>query len=176
VIVSENLKVALWYRGLGVTVIPIAAGTKEPPCGVKWKRFQAERPTEAELRRWFGNGKGHGLAVVLGDVSGGLVCRDFDDMTAFDTWAAENPRLAKALPTVETGRPGRHVYCRADIGQIRGASTSGGGIIDLGDGELRGAGGYCLLPPSRHPSGHVYRWIVPLNGEIPLWTCTPADF
>ena len=37
------------------------------------------------------------------------------------------------------------------------------------DGEYRGDGGhYCLLPPSRHPSGEVYRWLVPLPaGPLP---------
>jgi len=104
---------------------------------------------------------------VLGSVSGGLVCRDFDAMAAFEAWAAEYPALAKELPTVETGRPGRHVYCRADVDQVRQASRTGGGIIDLGDGELRGSGGYCLVPPSRHPSGHNYRWLVPLKAPIP---------
>ena len=45
----------------------------------------------------------------------------------------------------------------------------GHGAIKLGDGELRcGAGCYCLAPPSRHPDGQVYRWHVPIGGEVPL--------
>ena len=116
------------------------------------------------------------MAVVLGSVSGGLVCRDFDAMEAFDAWAAEYPKFAKELPTVETGRPGRHVYCRAHVDQIRQASRLGGGIVDLGDGELRGSGGYCLLPPSRHPSGHNYRWLVPLRAPIPFLDLNSCGF
>jgi hypothetical protein len=167
VVVPESLELALSYRDRRLCVIPIAAGTKNPPPGVRWKQYQTARPTESTLRRWFGNGKAHGIAIVLGEVSGGLVCRDFDSLAAYESWAAEYPELAKTLPTVATGR-GCHVYCRADMQQVRAASPSGGGIINLGDGELRGTGGYCVLPPSRHPSGHIYHWIVPLNGEIPL--------
>jgi hypothetical protein len=140
-----------------------------------WKRFQTTRPSESELRAWFARDR-YALAVVLGSVSGGLVCRDFDAMEAFDAWAAEYPKFAKELPTVETGRPGRHVYCRADVDQVRQVSRSGGGIIDLGDGELRGSGGYCLLPPSRHPSGHNYRWLVPLRAPIPFLDLNSCGF
>jgi len=171
-----NLEVALLYHGLGLCIIPIATRTKEPPRGIAWKAHQTTRPTEEKLRRWFGNGKGHGLAVVLGEVSGGLLCRDFDDMGAYERWATEFPDLAKILPTVETGRPGRHVYCRGDVAQIREASRSGAGIIDLGDGEMRGAGGYCLLPPSRHPGGHVYRWLIPLNSAVPFLDLRACGF
>ena len=157
-------------------MIPIASGTKQPPRGIGWKRYQKVRPSESAIKRWFGNGECHGLAVILGDVSGGLTCRDFDDIATYDRWAANNPRLATELPTVETGRPGRHVYCRVDIGQIRAATSTGAGIIKLGDGELRGSGGYCLLPPSRHPSGHEYRWIVPPNNEIPFLDLSKTGF
>jgi Bifunctional DNA primase/polymerase, N-terminal len=170
-----NLEFALWYLDrFGFAIIPIAAGTKKPPRGFAWKAYQTAQPTVAQLRKWFGNGRGHGMAVVLGEASGGLVCRDFDDMVAYDRWAARFPHLAKSLPTVETGRPGRHVYCRCDVAQIRAASETGAGIIDLGDGEVRGTGGYCLLPPSRHPLGHSYRFVVPLTNGIPfldLHTC-----
>lgn len=171
-----SIEAALRYSAFGFSLIPIAEGTKEPPRRFKWKPYQTQRPTEDDLRRWFGDDTGCGLAVVLGEVSGGLVCRDFDDMAPYDRWAANYPRLATELPTVETGRPGRHVYCRVDIGQIRAATPTGAGIIKLGDGELRGSGGYCLLPPSRHPSGHEYRWIVPPNNEIPFLDLSKTGF
>jgi hypothetical protein len=78
------------------------------------------------------------LAVVLGDVSGGLVCRDYDDSAAFGRWSAAHPNYATALPTVATARGG-HVYFRAAPTDLR--------FVDLADGEYRGdSGHYCLLP------------------------------
>lgn len=155
---------ALDYDRRGWCIIPIRPGTKKPACR-SWKEYQTNRPDVATIRRWFGDGGAKSLAVVLGEVSGNLVCRDFDQMTAYEQWAAEHPELARTLPTVETGR-GRHVYATIESDQIRAASPSGGSIIELGDGELRG-GGYCLVPRSKHPNGRIYRWIVPLNGQIP---------
>jgi hypothetical protein len=162
---NDILQDALRYHRFCWSVIPIKRGTKEPYG--KWKQYQAERASIEQIKKWFGNGQDFGVAVVAGDVSGGLVCRDFDEMTAYDDWTAKYPDFAETLPTVETGRPGRHVYCRADIAQIRAARPSKSTIIELGDGELRG-GGYCILPPSKHPTGHVYRALLPFGDSLPL--------
>jgi hypothetical protein len=168
-----TLEDALDYDRRGWCIIPIRPGTKKPACR-SWKGYQTERPDVATIRRWFGDGGPKSLAVVLGEVSGNLVCRDFDQMAAYEKWAAEHPELARTLPTVETGR-GRHVYATVDIGQIRVASPSGGSIIELGDGELRG-GGYCLVPRSKHPDGKTYKWIVPLNGQLPAIDLDSSGF
>ena len=124
---------------------------------MRWKQYQSKPPDEQKLRKWFGRREELGMAVILGDVSGGLVCRDFDVMAGYDRWATDHPELAKTLPTVETAR-GRHVYFRSTYR----------GIKKLADGELRG-GGYCLLPPSRHPDGPLYRWLILLpDGLLPV--------
>lgn len=143
------------YTARGWSVIPILPGTKKPAC--PWTKYQTAKANEAQLRKWFGNGSNYGLAVIFGDVSGGLTCRDFDTMGGYDLWAGAHPDLAVTLPTVATAR-GRHVY-------FHSAHRS---IVKTNDGELRGAG-YCLLPPSQHPDGPVYRWLVPLpDGPLPF--------
>jgi len=149
------LDIALLYHQRGWSIIPIKAGTKEAACK-RWKPFQSQRPDQKKLRRWFTRGD-CGLAVICGEVSGGLVCRDFDAMEGYERWKELYPDLAATLPTVATAR-GRHVYFRATEQTI----------VKLVDGELRG-NGYCLLPPSRHPDGPQYRWLVPLpDGDLPL--------
>jgi Bifunctional DNA primase/polymerase, N-terminal len=62
------------------------------------------------------------------------------------------------LPTVKTPR-GYHVY-------FRGPAC----YKDFGNGEYRGdSAHYCLLPPSQHPKGIIYTWLVPLpNGDLPV--------
>lgn len=157
-----SLKYALAYAEMGWCVIPIKPGTKKPPLR-SWEAYQSRRPSAATLQKWFA--KENGMAVVAGPVSGGLVCRDFDDMAAYDLWAAAHPEFAKALPTVATSR-GRHVYCVGDEATdgIQPEKT----CIVLSDGELRLRRCYTLLPPTRHPDGqHQYRWLIPPNGKLP---------
>jgi hypothetical protein len=135
-VTNPLLQDALEYHHRGWCILPIRAGTKRPACK-NWKQFQTKQTTESQLKSWFKNGSRYGLSVVLGEVSDGLVCRDFDDMTAYQQWATNHPELARTLPTVETGRPGMHVYCLGASQQISSHSPSNGTIIDLGDGELR---------------------------------------
>jgi hypothetical protein len=130
--------------------------TEKKPTLRRWRQYQTERPSLATVRKWFQTDR-DGVAVVLGDVSGSLVCRDFDQMDVYDGWAARHLKLANTLPTVQTAR-GRHVYCRCSDQRS---------IIDLGDGEFRGAG-IAVLPPSLHASGDVYTWAIPLpDGPVP---------
>ena len=121
------LEVALEHDRRGWCIIPIRPGTKKPACRT-WRQYQTARPNEEALRQWFGEGEPKSLAVIMGEVSGGLVCRDFDQMEGYLRWAAEYPDLAATLPTVATSR-GRHVYC------LGGEKK----ITKLADGELRGA-------------------------------------
>ncbi len=159
---SPLLSAAQQYARLGWCLIPLRPVSKLPP--VRWKRYQAEPPSANTLRRWFGQ-RGYQVAVVFGQPSGGLASRDFDELAAYQRWAERYPELAAELPTVETRR-GRHVYFiaeRTDEAQVRQAlgKPDGRGAIALGDGELRmGAGCYSVLPPSVHPSGHRYCWLV----------------
>lgn len=158
---SEILDAALGYRRRGWSLIPLGADKKPSR---KWKRFQTAPASEATLSKWFGGRGNAGVAVIFGSISGGLGSRDFDDMEAYRSWSAERPELAATLPTVETSR-GRHVYfivpgeCERRFRTAIG-KPSGIGAINCIGGELRlGVGSYSVLPPSLHPSGHVYQWL-----------------
>jgi hypothetical protein len=150
----DLLDAALDFHSRGLCVIPVKG--KKPT--IQWKQFQNRRPKKSELKAWFNNPKVTGLAVICGPVLGNLMIRDFDNPETYHQWAAEHPESA-TLPTVKTSR-GFHVYCRTADAQR---------TVILADGELRGDGGYCVAPPSRHPEGGVYSWEVPLaKGPIPV--------
>ncbi len=156
------LKQALEYHRRGWCIIPIGYRTKKPPL-VNWTKYQTQRPTEAQIRKWF-SGNNRNIAVVLGEVSGGLSCRDYDEETGkaeYKFWIQEHPELARQLPIQQTA-DGYHVYFEADVEGIKHFKDERGKKL----GELRGAGGYCLLPPSEHPDGPVYQWVNPPNGSI----------
>ncbi len=151
---GKLLDAALEYQERGWSLIPTRG---KRPAIQRWKPFQTSRADERTLREWFGSGEPDGLAVIMGKVSGGLTCRDFDVAQRYNGWAEAHRDLARVLPTVQTAR-GFHVYCR----------TTGERTRKLVDGELK-VNGYCLLPPSRHPSGRIYQWIVPLPRQpLPL--------
>jgi hypothetical protein len=150
--------------------------------GPKVKQLQTKRATRRTIASWFRGNSSPGIGVIFGEISGGLVSRDFDELAAYEAWAASHPDMAATLPTVETSR-GRHVYCRADVTQVKKLRSllgkpEGTGAIKFADGELRcGVGCYSVLPPSQHPSGHIYRWIVPLpDGPLPEVDLLAAGF
>jgi biotin operon repressor len=82
-------------------------------------------------------------------VSGDLAVRDFDVTGAYERWRDENETLARELPTVKTAR-GFHVYARSPDLRFR----------KLPDGEWRTEGHYVAAPPSLHPRGVRYTWVI----------------
>jgi hypothetical protein len=146
------LDAALRYLRRGWSVVPQRPGAKKP-C-VRWKRFQSERPTEGQLRDWFGQWPDAGLAVVLGPVSG-LVVIDVDGPEAHAALVGrlgEEPVAPKALSG--SGKPDRyHLYFTCPEMRTRAKATPWHAQL-----EFRGQGGIVVLPPSLHPSGRRYAW------------------
>ena len=101
--------------------------------------------------------------MLNGEPSGGLVCRDFDDMDAYEHWATKYPELGTAP---YGGNPAAWAACLLPSGHAAGTVGCRATIISLGDGELRG-GGIALLPPSVIKPGAQYRWLTPPSGSIP---------
>jgi len=153
---------ALYYHQLGWCIVPFPYGTKR--AGMKWKKYQNERPSQDQLSRWFKGAKQQNIAVVLGEVSGGLTCRDFDTMRGYKEWASKHPDLAKVLPTAQTGQ-GMHVYFEGHVESFTDITGANGKHL----GELRGSRCCCVLPPSVHPNGSTYKWVVPLDKGKLIW-------
>lgn len=178
-----SLDVALAYRRRGWSVIPLKRTNGKPDERKKskgaWTAFQNALPVERMIEKWFGTRNEYGVAVVLGDVSGSLVCRDFDKLQAYQNWSASFPELARMLPTVETGDSGRHVYCRSEfpIGELRKrGELPDNAYFDLGDGECRVDRCYCALPPTMHPNGRRYSWLNSPEQGIPQIDFLGAGF
>jgi hypothetical protein len=137
----------------GWTVIPVRGKVPVIP----WKGLSGADPRGMPWER------ATGLAVLGGKVSDGLVIRDFDLEASYIRWAGGFPDLAQVLPTARTAK-GFHLYFRGPEG-----------FKALGDGEYRGdPGHYTLIPPSLHPSGKPYQWLLEPKGEIP-WVDDPSS-
>ncbi len=149
---------ALTYLAQGVSVVPIRSRTKV--AALRWEAYQDVLASPQTVGRWF-DGPGREVAAIMGPVSGGLACRDFDVRAAYDAWSKAHADLAGTLPTVKTHR-GYGVYFRAPAAAVN--------VQKYADGELRLARCYCLWPPSQHQQGTTYSWTRELRNlaELPL--------
>src|SRR5438132_928272 len=97
------------YTDLGLSVIPVKPMSKVPDLS-KWQQYQKRRATETEIAGWFATPRN--LAIVCGEISGGLVGLDFDDPQAFVYSFPEYRKLADETFVAETSRGVGHVYAR----------------------------------------------------------------
>ena len=151
----DVLESAYLYHELGFSTLPLLVGDKKP--GIpSWKIYQDRRPSHSELEQWFG-GDRRNIGIICGSVSQGLMVRDFDTENSYESWRESNPQTAKHAPTSKTSR-GFHIFVRTN-----GPTKT----RRLGDGELRGDGAYVVAPPSIHPTGVSYIWMIPPDSDIP---------
>jgi len=172
--------VALAFRAAGRPVLPIAPGCKKPSTvhattgeikTLAWKRYQAQRPTEGQIRSWFGVDAMMGLGMACGPVSGvqiddvpyALEVLDVDETESLDQlveaahWQGRGELLARLLHQRTPGGAGHFAYlCQEWAGNTILAKRPGGPgepkAVTLI--ETRGAGGQVVVaptPPGIHP-------------------------
>lgn len=137
---------------LGIAIIPLAPRSKSPL--VRWRDYQKRLPTEAELSRWFYPGNTRNVAAICS--WRGLTILDFDDVSSYAAWLAwaaitggAARQVASATYRVRTVR-GVHVYLLVT------ETPRCAKIEDPIAADIKGVGGYVLVPPSVHPSGVAY--------------------
>ena len=157
-IATNILDVAQYWQAGGIAVLPIPE--RQKAARIKWKKFQSEIPSAAQLQTWFN--KSSNLAIVTGHR--GLTVIDFDDLDVYDDWLKYGGRCRLAglvqrfTYQVETGK-GRHVYIRLpEATKSRALLKPDGARWGI---DIKSRGGYVLAPPSFHPSGRPYRAVNP---------------
>jgi hypothetical protein len=167
---------------MGISVIPIAAGTKEPPEGFKWGVYGHRLPDNGELYDWF-IVKGYtGLAVVPGTTAPWLNILDFDGPLGYASFARRYPAAVR-WTRVKTGSGKFHLWFRSPPGVV--AAYAKFAAPDGSKAELRNGMHYTVIPPSIHPDGGEYAWEIPpweslveadhLTHGIPVKTQGPED-
>src|SRR5215207_5972024 len=146
------LKAALAYAWRGVPVFPCEQGAKRPLTrNGHWDATTDPRAIERWWKRWpcanvgLPTGKKSGFLVLDVDVDdGGL-----ESLAKLERAGAPAPKTAKA----RTGGGGIHVFFRNPRGtQIRNSA----GLLGPGL-DVRGEGGYVVVPPSRTEDS--YKWV-----------------
>jgi len=182
-----TLECALGYLAQGYSFTPVRSRRKEGP-RFPWKPYQDRRPTETEVRRWFGVQQRPlpGIGIVTGAISG-LVVLDLNrhgKRRVTSVLAAREPArpgdsdgvlsLREEVPGVDpvdyphviTGGGGIHLYFRHPGFPVKSMTGLFPGV------DVQGEGGYIIAPPSIHKSGKEYKWgptphyVLP---EMPAW-------
>jgi energy-coupling factor transporter ATP-binding protein EcfA2 len=159
---NSSLHLAREAYAAGLSVIPVKNdGTKSPACA--WKKFQVERAGVEQMRAWFPDDHQiHGVGVVTGTASGGLMCLDFDVPELFEQFMeiAQATGLGPLVDKVaagwsdETPSRGVHLFWQCDdpFGNVKLAESPERET----EIETRGNGGFAVLD-CVHPDGRPYK-------------------
>jgi hypothetical protein len=141
---NYKLEQALSLLKLGWSVIPL--GIDKRPL-IEWKPFQSEKASEEQINEWFSKTEVN-IGVVTGKISN-LIVVDIDPRHGGTEEAFKDIQTVKSA----TGGGGWHYYFQYVEGVQNSANIKPG--IDI-----RGEGGYVVVPPSSHSSGKDYEWII----------------
>src|SRR5690606_23057476 len=110
-----------------------------------------------QIEAWWSRWPAAAIALRTGEHSGAFVM-DIDPRHGGDVFLDELKAQHGALPhTVEcqTGGGGRHIYFNGPAHRVRCSTGKIASGIDI-----KGNGGYVILPPSDHKSGNTYQWML----------------
>jgi hypothetical protein len=186
------------YRALGVQVVPTMIPGEQKP-GESWKRpvvpwrgpeFQGALVPPLTWDRWYGEQGQYvrrlQFGMITGQASGHVVMVDLDDhkTDACKYWwlhllhthnGGDEPHTWQQI----TGGGGRHLFFRTPVNWRAPTNRTPLGV------DVRGQGGFAVLPPSMHDSGRRYVWKVgcePWNPDLadgpamaPAWLLEAID-
>lgn len=172
------LNEALRYLAAGLKPIPVHPRKKNPFLD-SWREYQKRSPTEAELAAWFPLDKGDDEPTInIGTVvPAGWLIVDFDGGKAAEALlVAAGVVLPENTPRVMSGSGGYHAYLRLPAGVRDFAKVPGAKFLHATDAdgkpckpfvEILTINNFVVLPPSIHPNGKAYEWVVDLDGNVP---------
>ena len=175
---TQLLEHALRYASLSWYIFPLhqiirssdgsaRCGCGNAKCGspgkhprIKWKAGAACDPDVA--RAWWSRWPSAGIGCATGP--SGLVVFDLDGPKGAETFRNLIAGAGPAMTAIAKTARGAHVFFRGE------APTSSDPATKL---DVRSTGGYVVLAPSPHASGHTYSWeVAPWNVAIP--ECPPV--
>jgi hypothetical protein len=157
---------ARMYRACGLQIVP----SRTPSEGGNWKRpalanwitLQEEMVPDATFERWYSRGGEHyqrrNMGLLTGRASGNVWVLDLDEYKpgALDWWrgvlAVHNNGIEPETWQQTTGGGGRQILFVAPKDFTVPTNKTSVGV------DIRGQGGFAVLPPSMHSSGKEYAW------------------
>ncbi len=178
--VSDQLRAAQTYaKKFGWRVFPVYSMREDGVCGCRnledhstgkhpriseWQK--AASAESSAISEWWGRWPDANIGVACGE-SSGIVVLDIDKRHGGDDSLAfleeKHGRLPET-PQVLTGGGGTHYFFKHPGQKVPNSAGRVGPGIDI-----RGDGGYVLVPRSNHSSGRLYEWEVSTKiGMLPL--------
>jgi hypothetical protein len=161
---------ASMYRACGLQVIP-CFNPDEVAVGVSWKRprlsewttLQESLIPDASFDRWYGKNGEYAsrlnMGILTGRASGNVFVIDLDDQkgpSAGNWWlgmlAEHNSGIEPETWRQRTGGGGRQILFRAHPDWHAPTNRTPIGV------DIRGQGGFAVMPGSLHESGRNYEW------------------
>ena len=172
----ETAEYAHYYRSLGLQAVPArmpseGADWKRPALWT-WKEHSGALVSDSVFALWYGPSGRHlsrtNLGLLTGSASERVFVLDADTHKHFEAqhWldgvlAFHNNGMAFETATQRTGGGGFQYLFRAPLNWHSPTCKTSIGI------DIRGEGGFAMLPPSVHESGNEYAWI---SGKEPWET------
>ncbi len=181
------LDVAQIWQLAGVSAIPIQAnGSKRP--AVAWAQYMVNVSPMANINSWWGNGQEYGVALICGQVSGGLEMCEIEGRALEDSGA-----LLHIISVMDDGGAGgvwdlltgpngyaedspsggMHLLYRIVDHPVPGNSKIAADENGLVVAETRGEGGYVIVAPTPghcHKTGEPWRLVNGNYGQLPSIT------
>ena len=164
----DYLTHALRYAGLGWAVIPLHPNGKIP---LTQHGVHDATTDEHTIRRWWTQWSAANIGIAAG--ASGLLIVDVDakndGLRNWQTFVADH-NINTSTVIARTGGGGWHIYYRQPDEPLgNSASKLAPGV------DTRGNGGYVVAPPSRHPSGQRYEFILErVGGELSMVRVAPC--
>lgn len=158
---------AAMYRARGIQVVPARFPMRDRsdkrPALADWKQFQSELLPQARFDRWYGPDGEHrrtpNMGMITGAASGNRFIIDLDEQTHVEARAWWANLIADNCYGIEpetwaqrTGGGGRQICFEGPPGWKAPTCKTSIGV------DIRGQGGFAMLPPSIHLSGKAYEW------------------
>lgn len=163
--VNELKAAALEYANKGIPVFPLKPGDKTP---IHKGGFHNATTDPATISQWWDEYPNANIGMATGRVSG-VVVLDVDNkgsngFASLEVWQTKGWTMP-GTRVVYTPNDGKHYYFVAPSFDVRSQTGVVPGI------DVRGDGGYVVLPPSRLANGKHYEWESPDEpiGEAPPW-------
>lgn len=181
---------AKMYRANGLQVVPAhspeTSRNYKRPALNQWTEFTKEIVSDEKFDSWYGLGGEHAhrtnMGFITGAASGNVFIIDLDTHKtdgALQWWGAihaeHNMGFSIETPVQTTGGGGKQYFFRAPKGWVAPTIKTSIGV------DIRGEGGFAMLPPSKHESGNFYKFDdgfgindCPIE-EAPEWLCDEID-